>query len=158
MVEPVPRFYWDACVFISYIEKTQERLRDIDGLFEKAVQGKIEIITSTFTISEVAFDRVEKDGMVLDLAIEEKIQNLWIPPTPIMLVEYHKLIANKAKGLIREGLPRGWSLKPADATHLATAQQMGVQALHTYNDELDKYGELLGFKVERPLIDQLSLL
>lgn len=157
MADEVPLFYWDADVFLSYIEEVSERLPDIDALLETAEKGNIEIITSTFTIVEVAFHKFEKDKKALDLEMEEKIGKLWTSPAPVKLVEFHMLVAEKAKGLIRGGLPEGWSLKPGDAIHLATAQHMNVKAFHTYNDELDKYAERVGFSVERPLIGQLPL-
>ena len=37
-------------------------------------------------------------------------------------VEFHQGIAQIAKALIREALIQGWSLRPADAIHLATAK------------------------------------
>jgi len=40
-------------------------------------------------------------------------------------VEFYELIADRARGLMRQAITQGWgSLQPADAIHLATAQQL----------------------------------
>ncbi len=54
------RVYWDACVFLSYINGEQERLPVIDALLEESRSGKIEIITSTVSLAEVAFAEEER--------------------------------------------------------------------------------------------------
>ncbi|MGH7557372.1 MAG: hypothetical protein ACREMD_06285 [Gemmatimonadota bacterium] len=58
---------------------------------------------------------------------------------------------------MREALPRGWSLKPMDAIHLATAGVVGVQALHTYDGSLGKYDAITGFPIGPPLLAQMTL-
>jgi predicted nucleic acid-binding protein len=158
MPETTPCFYWDSCVFLSYIEETPNRLPDIDGLLENAEKGKIEIITSTITIVEVAYAKTEREEGLLDPNVERKIEKLWIPPSPIRLVEFHKVIADKAKELIRRSLSLGLSLKPMDAIHLATAQDMNANGFHTYDDKLTRFEQLVNFKIDRPLITQLPLL
>ena len=75
MPEPLPLLYWDACVFLSYINGTPEHLRDIDPLLERSGQD-FQIITSAITIVEVSFGKIEQDGKVLDPIIEEKIDAL----------------------------------------------------------------------------------
>lgn len=67
------------------------------------------------------------------------------------MVDFSPLIGRIARKLIRQARERGWSLKSADAIHLATAQQMAVTGFHTFEKgKLDKYGPICGFTVEEP--------
>ena len=153
MIEPVPKYYWDACGFISYVEKHSERLAAIEAILSLAEKGTVEVVTSTITITEVAFADYEKTNKALDPEIENRIDNLWAPSSPINLVDFHPLIAKIARDYIRQVIPIGWSLKSKDAIHLATAQQMSVSVLHTYNDKLEKYKNLVEFRVESPQLE-----
>jgi predicted nucleic acid-binding protein len=147
---PVPRSYWDACVFLSYINGDADRLPEIENLLEAARQGAIEIVTSMVSIVEVARGAQEQVGKLDDDAMA-KIETLWEPPSPIKLVEFHRLIAAEARHLIRNGIIRGWSLKPMDAIHLATAANIGADELVTFDTALEKYAELISVPIVRPL-------
>jgi hypothetical protein len=60
--------------------------------------------------------------------------------------------------LIWRAREQGWSLKPADSIHLATAEQMAVDEFHTYQRiKLDKFGPICGFSVREPLAQQPQL-
>ena len=145
------RYYWDACVFLYVIDANPNHMPILKAMLEDCDKGEIEIYTSTLSITEVAFAQAEKDIQFLDPAIEEKIDKLWFPPSPIKLVEIHTFITFKAKILIRNAVTRGWSLKPADAIHLATAQDADIFECHTYDNEwLDKYFKLVTYKITQP--------
>jgi predicted nucleic acid-binding protein len=111
-----------------------------------------QIITSVLSITEVAFAKIEQDQKVLDPETERKIGLMWKAGSPIKIVEFYELIALKAQKLIRAAIVKGWQLKPADAIHLATADQLKVKDFHTYDDKLDKYSELTDSKfiIRRP--------
>ena len=152
------RVYWDSCVFLSYVEGVADRLRDIDPFLERAAKGEIELLTSTLSIVEVCFAKAEQDGRALDADVENKIDGLWAPGSGVKLVEFHHAIAVDAKALMRKGLENGWSLKPMDAIHLATARRMNVTDFHTYDERLFRYAPELGFTIGPPAAGQLSLL
>jgi len=64
-------------------------------------------------------------------------------------------VATRARNLIREGVPRGWSgLRANDAIHLATAKQMDVAEFHTFDGQLGRYQDVLGFPICEPRPDQ----
>lgn len=157
MPEAVSRYCWDSCVFLSYIQGISSRVPDIDALLQSADEKKIEIVASAITIVEVAFAQGERVQKKLDRGVEAKIDSLWEPPSPIKLVEFHRLIAQRARNLIREAVSRGWGLKPLDAIHLSTAEQLDATAFHTYDESLDKYHELIGLSVGRPLASQIPI-
>jgi predicted nucleic acid-binding protein len=133
-----PWLYWDACVPLSYINEYADRIPDIEGLLQRS--GKdFYIVTSILSIAEVAFASSEQGHKTLDPAQEEKINKLWQVGSPIQMIELYHLIVEKAKGLMRAAIPRGWVLTPIDAIHLATADQWKVAEFHTYDLRLKKY-------------------
>jgi predicted nucleic acid-binding protein len=152
------RIYWDANVPLSYINGVADRVPVIDELFRHARAREIELLTSAISRVEIAFAESEKDAAELDAEAEKRIENLWAPPSPIKTVEFYDLIASRARGLIRQGISQGWGqLKPLDAIHLATAQQMAVAEFHTYCERLHKWDKALGFPVTVPQTAQTVL-
>jgi predicted nucleic acid-binding protein len=75
----------------------------------------------------------------------------------IAFIELHDAIAILARNLMRQALTQGWSLKPPDAIHLASAQWLGVEELHTYDDKLPRYGTMIGCKICEPYTTQLRI-
>lgn len=146
----VPRVYWDACVFLSYVNGLPDRLPDIDALLAEARRGEIDILTSTISMVEVAFGRVEQDQTALSTEVEAKINRLWEPQSPVKMVEFHRLIAEDAQRLMRSGIPEGWSLKPMDAIHLCTARRTECGAFHTYDGRLEKWTSKVGLPIGNP--------
>jgi hypothetical protein len=110
-----------------------------------------------FTAVEVAFAKIEQDGKALEHDIEQKIDALWAPGSPVKLVEFHFGIAIEARAIIRAGLAAGWKLKPKDAIHLATARMSSCKEFHTYDAGLGKYSDIVGLKIGPPLASQLAL-
>ena len=148
------RIYWDADVWLSYIEGIPDRLPTLDILLADSASnvGDITLVTSTVSQTEVAFAQIERQTQNPDSGIEARIDSLWTDTRAITLIEYHSVIASSARGLIRMGLHNGWSLKPLDAIHLATAQWFGVSEFHTYDSRLEKYSDHVGFPVVRPYV------
>lgn len=157
MPDPPLRIYWDSCVFLNYVNQTPDKLPAIDQLLLNARNGEVEILTSVLAVAEVAFAAQEKAQGQLDPETEKKIQALWTPPAPVQLVEFHVLIAEGARGLIRSALGQGWSLKPYDAVHLATAQRMRAGKVHTYESKWRRYSGMIGCLVEEPSAEQVGM-
>lgn len=133
----VPRLCWDANVFLSYVNGIPSRLPDIDALLDEARQKKVEIVTSSVSITEVAYGAMEQGA--LDWSIDEKIDRLWVPPSPVQVVDFYRSIAYRAKGLVRRGMLENRKLRPVDAIHLSTALQLGATELNTYDKDLLKW-------------------
>jgi hypothetical protein len=104
-----PRRYWDACVFLSYVNGIPDRLPDIDALLEEARDGTIEFLTSSVSITEVAYGVMEQTGEALDWTVDEEIDRLWTPPSPIQIVEFYRSVAYGAKRLVRREWPNNGS-------------------------------------------------
>jgi predicted nucleic acid-binding protein len=148
--KPVPRYYWDACVFVSFVEATPGRVEIIEELLDDAEQKSCEIVTSFLSITEVSYAKAEKDGQALDPSVETMIDKLWHPDSPVKLAEVQQLTAYEARSLTRIAVERGWSLKPLDAIHLATAKRLRVTEFHTYDRKLPRWSEVLGFRICEP--------
>ncbi|MCU1286783.1 MAG: hypothetical protein JWO13_3133 [Acidobacteriales bacterium] len=147
--------YWDACVPLSYINGHVDRLPHIEAMMKQARNKEFHLITSTLSIVEIAWAKIEQDNKALDADSEAAISNLWVAGSPIELVEFYEEIGRKAQLLMRAGIPNGWNLKPADAIHLASADKLKVAAFHTYDPALSKYSELTEtkFPIHEPLSD-----
>ena len=149
--------YWDACVLLSYVNGTADRLPHLDAFLEKSGKS-IQLITSAVSIVEVAFAKAEQDGKMLDDATEKKISRLWTSNSPIKLIEYYRLIGEGAKNLMRDAISQGWKLKPLDAIHLSTARSFKVAEFHTYSNDLHKYATIVGYKIGPPIAEQPKLI
>lgn len=147
--------YWDADNFLSYVNGYPDRLPTLDALLDESASGALRLYTSALSQVEVAFAASEQKRRRLDPDEEQKIDGLWSDPAVAEIVEYHDAIGQQARALIREAITRGWSLKPMDAIHLATAQWLvtvgfDVDEFHTYDRRLDKFGLIVGFRVCEP--------
>ena len=155
---PSSRIYWDADVFLSYINGTSGRADVIAELLHKSKQGEIEIVTSTISMVEVAFAATEKAGKLLDRETEDAIDALWADRGAVKLIEVDQLVNKEARALMRIGLPKSWRLKAMDAIHLATAKLSGAGELNTYNlCDFEKFSEALGIIIREPYLEQSML-
>jgi predicted nucleic acid-binding protein len=149
--EPEP-VYWDSDVLLAYVNGEDGRVENIRALLNDADRGLVQILTSTLSVTEVAFAAHEKAGGALDAEADENIRQLWLPPSPINLVEFHFRLAERSRDMIRIAVTNGWRLKPPDAIHLATAESVGAVKLHTYNlRDFERWGGVLGMSVEEPI-------
>jgi hypothetical protein len=112
MPSDLPRYYWDACVPLSYINGITERLQHIDAFMSRSGRD-CELVTSVLSITEVAYATSEKDNKALDPNAETKISKLWQVGSPIKIVEFYELIAMKAQHLMRAATHPWMELKAA---------------------------------------------
>lgn len=153
------RNYWDACVFLSYINAVPERLPTLDALLSESADpdNEREIVTSTFTITEVAFALHEKAQKALDSEAENKIEALWTDRYAVKLIDFHEGIARDARTLIRGAVAAGLSMKPGDATHLASARVLSVVEFHTYSKDLPRFASLTELSILEPYAERVPL-
>ena len=142
--------YWDACCMLSYINGDAARMPDLSSFLEESEKRDIQIATSTLSTVEVAYGHHERSGQTLDTHVENDIAKLWSPGGPVKLVEFHTLIADGARRLIRLGLTQGWALKPPDAIHLATAKAIEADEFNTYDEGLPRYASAIGCEINPP--------
>jgi predicted nucleic acid-binding protein len=150
--------YWDACVLIALVNEEAGRIEHLTALMADADDGRLSVITSTASVTEVAYATNEKAQGVLDDAVYDRIETLWTPASPVRLVDFHLGLARRSRDLIRESVAQARQVKPMDAIHLATAESMSVAKFHTYDlQRLQPWGPTLGFAVEEPTSDRPQL-
>lgn len=154
--------YWDSCVFLSYVSKEADRIATIDDLWEEisSTPGSY-IVTASLSIVEVAWGVEDGETNALDPAIIEAIDALWTDPN-VRIIESTGFLMRQARKLMRDAKPHHWSLKPADAIHLATAEWFNQQIkiideFHTYDGRLKKFDAMIGLKISEPYVNQPSL-
>ncbi len=157
--------YWDAACFLSYINAQPDRLPTLEALLGASAResGDIKLYTSALSKVEVAFAASEQKRQALDPEVEERIAQLWSDPDATVIVEYHDGIGDFARDMIRSAVAQGWSLKPLDAIHLATAQWLAAVSLpldefHTYDAGLLRWSSALSLNIVRPYLLQSPLL
>ena len=160
---PALALYWDANIFLSYIEGDAGRLPMLDALLTRADAGDVTIYTSAISQVEVAFARAEQRQRALDPQTEQRIDQLWDNSKAITVVEYHPVISRGARSLMRNAITEGRSLKAMDAIHLATAQwlhqtERNIAEFHTYDYRLNGYAPVVGFTICEPYLQQPGLI
>jgi predicted nucleic acid-binding protein len=159
MASKIQLLYWDSCVFLSFIDAEEGRVEVIESLFEevKKSDGNRKIVTSTVSITEVAYGSQEKIQRTVDPDILAKIDALWADSSVLTFVEYHEGIARIARDLMRNAMANGNKLTPLDAVHLASAKWLGAHELHTYDGRLNKFATMIERIICEPYVTQPRL-
>lgn len=145
-----PRIYWDANAWIAYIRKEmpaadnsikEPRYDLCREVLAKAERGEVEIVTSAFTLSEVCKRRSDATGPEINLPA-------FFDQRYILVVPVDKQIGLKAQHLQLSSIG---NLKPADATHAASAMIANVYVFHTFDGPLRGLDRLLTTNDGKPI-------
>lgn len=124
--------YWDACVFLEYFHANPSYIQTLDQILDKIEQDpQQKVVTSVLSLTEIAYVQSEKHRARLAPDFETILNLFWNNRNIIQLIDVNTSIAFQARGFIRQTIPAGYSLKPADAIHLASVQWVGVDEFHT---------------------------
>jgi hypothetical protein len=107
---------------------TEDREAMCRAVVEAGKVGKIEIVTSTFSMAEVSKPPAADGSDRANANIEAFFENDYI-----LLVNVDKFVGDRARTLMRGGIS---GLKPPDATHLAAAAISDVEEMHTFDNRL----------------------
>jgi len=146
--------YWDACVFLDYLNNSPGRADVIADVLAQVERSKDKVMTSVLSRVEVAYVQEESLRHALEPQAEARVDALWSDSSVIEIVEVNTEIAVLARQMLREALRRGWKLKPLDAVHLGTAKWGGAREFHTYDADLFKYEEVIECKISEPYVSQ----
>ena len=152
-----PRAYLDANVLIAYVADEEGRAGVVECLLEDAQNEKIELLTSVLSITEVAFVSTDQAHDPMGAGA---IDALWVPASPINVVDVSILIAREARAIIRQSKSLGAKVvKPADAIHLASASIHQCDRVFTYEKESTRrqWENIVHMSVEEPFIDDPRL-
>lgn len=134
----VPRLYWDTSVFLCFLSEEEKERRDIcEDVLHAGKDGRIEIVTSMFTLVEVIRPKAIKHPYPLT---EEQVSKLhgmfrwqWLKK-----IQVHEQLAIEASHLAR-----AYGLKPADAIHAATAIAEKCDELQRWDRDFDRVAALI---------------
>lgn len=151
--------YCDSCVFLAYFNGETNRVDTLDQLFDEVTsETSQKLVTSAFSIIEVAHLASEKRRGKLDPIVEQTLDNFWQNSALLEMVDFHELLARNARQLMRQALDMGYSLKGPDALHLVSAQAVGATEFFTYDDKLlERYSDIIGATVCQPYVNQPRL-
>ena len=153
------RVYLDANVFIAYLANEAGRAQIVASLLEDAESSRIGLLTSVLSVTEAAF--VSSDNASDDSGADENaIAQLWIPESPIKLVDLSIRTAERARRIVRESRKSNMRrIKPPDAIHIATTETHDCDAFFTYETETTRrqWQHLVGGTVSEPFTDRPQL-
>jgi predicted nucleic acid-binding protein len=118
--------YCDSCIFLAYFNEEPGRVEILDQLFEEVEKdGDRRLVTSAFSVIEVAHIASEKQYWKLAPNLEQKLDAFWAKSSLVEIIDIHEHLARKARTLMRQAIQLTYSLKGADALHLASLNQLG---------------------------------
>jgi predicted nucleic acid-binding protein len=125
--------YWDANAFLAYFQEEKGRVDSCEAVLELAEKGKVLIVTSALTLSEVLALRGAKR----------------LPPNPKMkkkVIDFFKneyiAVQNVTREVAESSRDLVWDhgIKPKDSIHVASAISAGVSVFETYDGPLTRKG------------------
>ncbi|MEP1931299.1 MAG: type II toxin-antitoxin system VapC family toxin [Roseibium sp.] len=123
----VEKIYWDSDCFLGHFQAEAGKAEKCDGVLQRAERGEVLIVTSALTLAEVLWMR---GGPRLPIAKAELVQKFF-RRSYIRVYNVTRKISESAQLIVWEG-----GIKPKDAIHVATAIDLGVTALETFDNGL----------------------
>lgn len=148
------RQYWESSVFVSYLSEEEGRVEIVRDLLDEAYAGRLEIYTSSFTLTEVIKVKGHPPMTQKD---EEKL---------VTFFEYPFInIINADRDICEAARQHYWldGLKPKDALHLASAltikARLPLDALFSWDTDFVRIDGLKKFnlQISTPYLRQLLL-
>lgn len=131
----VNRRYWDSSCFLAWLKAEPDKIDDCRGIIQACENGKLQLITSTFTLAEVLF---LKPAPRIPMAESQKIR-AFFERRYIIPISLDRNVAEKAQDLFWE-----YGLKPQDAVHAASAFFSGVKILDTFDPDFLRLNQKIG--------------
>lgn len=153
------RVYFDANVFIAYLANEARRAPVVASLLEDAGRGRVELLTSVLSVTEVAFVASDHASGDSDADADE-IAKLWIAESPIKLTDVSMRIAERAREIVRVSRRSSMKgVKPPDAIHLATAEMHSCDRFFTYEAATTRaqWGHWVALDIDEPFTDNPQL-
>jgi predicted nucleic acid-binding protein len=135
------RIYWDSMVFNHRIAGTHPDMPILKHISDRAERGEIELLTSIFTLCEVA--KVEPTGQALTVEEQESRIDRFFQNPYILPIQVDRRVAQLTRSIIRQ-----FSIKGKDAVHIASAIIAKAAVMQTYDKDLLK----LNMKIGSPLL------
>jgi predicted nucleic acid-binding protein len=119
--------YWDSMCFTYRLKRQKENIETLEPITQAAQDGNIVLVTSIFTMAEVACVSDSDTAEEQERQIELFFENDYIYPIP-----FDVAICKKSRELVRL-----CHLKGKDAVHVASALSVpDVSSLHTHDKKV----------------------
>ena len=119
--------YWDSDCFLGWLQAEAGKMELCQGTLERAEKGQVGIITSSLTLAEVLWMR---HAPKLPQEKADKLRSFF-RRSYIRVYNLTRGIAESAQDLV-------WNhnVKPKDAVHVATALELKILILETFDQGL----------------------
>jgi predicted nucleic acid-binding protein len=125
--------YWDANAFLAYFQEEAGRVDSCEAALEQAEKGKILIVTSALTLTEVLALRGKK-RLPPNQKMKDKV-TAFFKNEYIAVQNVTREIAELSRELVWDK-----GIKPKDAIHVASAISANVTVFETYDGPLRRKG------------------
>ena len=125
------KIYWDACIWIAFINREEGKFPQCDYLVEQARKNKLTIWTSCLSLAEVFKKKCAGENIALpeekDVAFEDYVHQDF----------FFEIQMDHDIGVEARKLLRTYKIlkKPTDAIHLASAIINNLDEFHTFDYE-----------------------
>jgi predicted nucleic acid-binding protein len=132
---PVELVYWDSDAFLGWLQAEPGKAELCAGTLKRADQGEVLILTSALTIAEVLWMR----GAPMIPQDKADIVRKFFRRSYLRVRNVTRTVSESAQDLV-------WTqgIRPKDAIHVATALDIGVVALETFDGDLLKKSGIIG--------------
>ncbi len=127
MAKKKERIYWDSDCFLGFFNREEEKIKRCQYIVDKAEMGKIEIIHSVITLTEVI---KMKNRPHLKEEQEEEIRD-FVDNDFLVPANVDEWIGTLGRQLIWKH--NTW---PKDSIHVATAIYHNISVMNTFDDKL----------------------
>ena len=146
-----PRFYFDASVYLAFLNSEPDRADAVASLLDDAQHGSIEVITSTVSLAEVVYLRSRASDLSPE-ETDERIDGLLRNEAVTTLVQLSSEIGVLARRFARVPQPRQSHLRVRDAIHLATAVVANVEFFCSYDSDFVPFQSQVDFEITEPFV------
>lgn len=138
----LPDRYWDSSTFLAYFKEEENRVELCQAVIDLAKEGRVRIITSALTLSEVVHIKGhEKLTPDLELELEAFFEHEFL-----ILVDLTRSISEHARRLMWEH-----RLTVYDANHMATAIHADVEFVDAFDKRLIKQNGMFSNTSGKPI-------
>lgn len=141
--------YFDASIFIAWFNDEPGRSDTIEEILTASFEGRLRVITSVVSLTEVAYFRTEPSGLDQN-QLDQRINALLLNDRLIGLIPFDQRIALRARQLVRvrSGGRRG--LTVLDAIHLASAELADSDFFATYDRDFAQASDEVTMRIGEP--------
>ncbi len=123
----VERIYWDSDAFLGWLQNEPGKVELCKGTIERAEAGEVLIVTSALAMAEVLWlkgaPKIAQDKLV--------ILRKFFRRSYVRVINVTRTIAEEAQEVV---MLHG--IKPKDAIHVATAVNLRIPTLETFDKDL----------------------